>query len=156
MYRSTILIVAALLAACAAPMDRQRVSEHPAATLEARVEADYATVHRRILDGLRYCFMEQPTRRQLVVHDHRDKSRRTGEVVLADVFGKTGESLHWLARTRAEDGATRLTVLVARKGWKEEAELVSHWAEGHLDCGRFAPPLPENEETERNDFLSLR
>ncbi len=155
MYRSTILTMAALLAACAAPMDRQRVEQHPAAVLETRVDADYATVHRRILDGLRYCFMEQPTRRQLVVHDHRDKTHRTGEVVLADVFGKKGESLHWLARTRAEDGATHLTVLVARKGWKDEAALVPRWAEGHLECGRFAPAPPE-EEKAKDDFLSLR
>jgi len=155
MYRSTILTAAALLGACAAPIDRQRLDARPAAVLEARVAADYATVHRRILEGLRYCFMEQPTRRQLVVHDRRDKSRRSGEVVLADVFGKTGESLHWLARTQAEDGGTRLTVLVARKGWKAEAELVPHWAEGRLDCGRFAPSLPEGEETQ-GDLLSLR
>ncbi|GEM_PF-6587698 len=154
----TVFAMLLVVTACGAPLTAKRVVEQPAETFQAEVALDYAEVHRRILEGVRYCFMEQPIQRQLVVRDGRDKSARTGEVVFADVYGKTGEEVHWVARTQALAEGSRLTVSVSRSKWRDQGELVLAWARGELECGRYAPKLPEPapQPSEGDEFFSAR
>ncbi len=158
MKRIAVVVSVLGLTACAAPLTKERVSAAPAERLERQLPWDYATVHRRILEGLTYCFMEQPIDRQLAVFDRRDKGARRGEVVFKDLYGKHGEEVHWVALSEAVAEGTRLQVLVSRRKWLAQAELVPVWAEGKLECGEFAPTLPPVEPGDggEEEWLSLR